>query len=64
MEAALITPPVGPNQYVIQGVRKEGSINEVIACSSPFVIMMVLLIALLAVFPQIVRSLVGTSGAQ
>ena len=63
IEAALITPPVGLNLYVIQGVRKEGSINEVIAGSAPFVIAMGLLIVLLTIFPQIALYLVGASGA-
>jgi len=63
IEAALITPPVGLNLYVIQGVRKEGSINEVIAGSAPFVIAMMLLIILLTIFPQIALYLVGASGA-
>ena len=30
IEAALITPPVGLNLYVVQGMRGRGSINEVI----------------------------------
>src|SRR6478609_4898593 len=29
-ELALITPPVGMNLYVVQGIRKEGSITDVI----------------------------------
>lgn len=63
IEAALITPPVGLNLYVIQGVRQEGSINEVIVGASPFVIAMLLLIVLLTVFPQIALFLVAASVA-
>ena len=53
IEAALITPPVGLNLYVVQGMRQRGSINEVIRGSLPFVFAMVALIALLMVAPDI-----------
>ncbi len=51
IEAALITPPVGLNLYVVQGMRGRGSINEVIRGSLPFVFAMIALIALLMAFP-------------
>jgi tripartite ATP-independent transporter DctM subunit len=51
IEAALITPPVGLNLYVVQSLRSGGSLNDVIAGSLPFVVAMVVLIALLAIFP-------------
>ena len=44
IEAALITPPVGLNLYVVQGMRGRGSINEVIRGALPFVFAMVALI--------------------
>jgi len=53
IEMALITPPVGMNLYVVQGVRKQGSIADVMAGSAPFVAVMALMIALLLAFPQI-----------
>lgn len=53
MELALITPPVGLNLYVVQGLRKRGKIDDVIIGSSPFVITMLLMILLLALWPQI-----------
>ena len=37
IEAALITPPVGLNLYVVQGMRERGSINDVIWGALPFV---------------------------
>jgi tripartite ATP-independent transporter DctM subunit len=52
-ELALITPPVGMNLYVVQGIRKEGSITEVIAGTLPFLAMMLLLVLLLYLFPDI-----------
>jgi tripartite ATP-independent transporter DctM subunit len=53
IEAALITPPVGLNLYVVQGMRARGSINEVIRGALPFVFAMVALIALLMVAPDV-----------
>ena len=53
IEAALITPPVGLNLYVVQGMRERGSINDVIRGALPFVFAMVALIALLMVAPNV-----------
>ena len=50
---ALITPPVGLNLYVVQGIRNKGTIAEVMRGSLPFVIIMILMAILLAIFPQI-----------
>ena len=52
-ELALITPPVGMNLYVVQGIRKEGLITDVIAGTLPFLAMMLLLVLLLCIFPDI-----------
>ena len=51
IEAALLTQPVGLNLYVVQSLRSGGSLNDVIAGSLPFVIAMIVLIGLLAIFP-------------
>lgn len=53
LEAALITPPVGVNLYVVQGVRGRGAITDTIVGSLPFVITMFLMIALIIVYPGI-----------
>jgi len=52
-ELALITPPVGMNLYVVQGIRKEGLITDVIVGTLPFLFMMLLLVVLLWVFPAL-----------
>jgi tripartite ATP-independent transporter DctM subunit len=52
-ELALITPPVGMNLYVVQGIRKEGLITDVIVGTLPFLFMMLLLVVLLWVFPSL-----------
>jgi tripartite ATP-independent transporter DctM subunit len=53
MEAALITPPVGLNLYVVQAVRRGGPFAEVCLGSLPFVAIMMAMIGLLIAFPQL-----------
>ena len=53
MELALITPPVGMNLYVVQGLRKRGKIDDVIIGSLPFVVTMLLMIVVLSFWPHI-----------
>lgn len=54
MEAALITPPIGVNLYVVQGIRKRpGSFSDVAWGALPFVLMMIAMVVLLIAFPQI-----------
>jgi TRAP-type C4-dicarboxylate transport system permease large subunit len=53
-ELALITPPVGINLYVVQGIRTDGgSIADVIMGAIPFVITLILFTILMIYFPQI-----------
>ncbi len=58
IEMALITPPVGLNLYVVQGIRRKGNIVEVMKGCIPFVIIMLLMAILLVIFPQITLYLV------
>lgn len=53
IETALITPPVGLNLYVVQGVRGTGSVNDVIKGVLPFLAALMTMIVLLMVFPDI-----------
>jgi tripartite ATP-independent transporter DctM subunit len=53
IEMALITPPVGLNLYVVQGVRRTGSISDVMIGAAPFVFMIAIMIILLIIFPEI-----------
>ncbi len=50
VEAALITPPVGMNLFVVQSLRKSGSMNDVIIGTLPFVGAMFVMLLLLALF--------------
>ena len=54
MEIGLITPPVGLNLYVINGIAPDISLKSILVGSLPFVMCMVLAIVLLSIFPQIV----------
>lgn len=58
-EMALVTPPVGMNLYVVQGVRGEGNIIDVIYGVLPFLLMMLALVALIWFYPAIVLWLPG-----
>ncbi|WP_417605887.1 TRAP transporter large permease [Primorskyibacter flagellatus] len=62
LETALITPPIGVNLYVIQGVRGRGSINDVIIGALPFLLALIAMIVLLLIFPQIALWLPDTFG--
>ncbi len=53
-ELGLITPPVGMNLYVVQGIRSDGGpISDVIMGSIPYAIIMILFTIVLIVFPQL-----------
>lgn len=53
LETALITPPIGINLYVVQGVRERGNLTDVMKGAAPFVLTMFGMIALLLIFPGI-----------
>ncbi len=57
IEAALVTPPVGLNLYVVQSLRGTGAIADVIRGALPFVASMLGLILLLMAFPDIALGL-------
>jgi C4-dicarboxylate transporter DctM subunit len=53
-EIALITPPVGMNLFVVQGLRKDGgSFNDIVKGSFPYVIIMIFFTAALIIWPAI-----------
>lgn len=53
VETAMITPPVGINLYVVQGLRHGGKIRDVIVGAAPFVLALFTMLFLLSVFPDI-----------
>ena len=62
IEMALITPPVGLNLFVVQSLRTRGSLNDVMAGSAPFVVAMLVMIGVLALFPGVATWLPGLVG--
>lgn len=48
---ALITPPAGLNLYIVQSVRGRGDVGIVIAGMLPFMACILVLVALIVVFP-------------
>lgn len=67
VELALITPPVGMNIFVIQGIRKRiakvgekvGGMGDVFIGVLPFVVAMVVLLAMIIAFPSITTMLLS-----
>ncbi len=59
IETAMITPPVGINLFVVQGIRPAGQIKDVMVGAAPFVLSLLTMVALLAVFPNIALFLPG-----
>ncbi|MEJ6708764.1 MAG: TRAP transporter large permease [Amylibacter sp.] len=53
LETALITPPIGINLYVVQGIRKNGEMMDVMKGAAPFVLTMFAMIALLLLYPNL-----------
>lgn len=53
MEIGLITPPVGLNLYVINGIAPDISLKEILLGSAPFVGCMVLAIVILCLVPEL-----------
>ena len=53
MEIGLITPPVGLNLYVINGIVPDVKLQTVLKGALPFVLLMALAIVILSIFPGI-----------
>ena len=61
MEMALITPPVGLNIYVIQGIS-DAKMHEVIKGVLPFMLLLLFTLVLLWMFPQLIMLLPNSMG--
>ncbi|MEV8467664.1 TRAP transporter large permease [Fluviibacterium sp. DFM31] len=53
-ELALLTPPVGMNLYVVQGVRKAGQLTDVIRGVLPFFLAILGLVVLMTTWPPLI----------
>jgi tripartite ATP-independent transporter DctM subunit len=62
IETALVTPPVGLNLFVVQNLRRTGTMNDVIIGTLPFVAALFAMLALLAAFPGLATWLPAAFG--
>jgi C4-dicarboxylate transporter DctM subunit len=53
LEVGLLTPPVGLNLYVVQGIAPDVPLVEILRDLAPFLIIDVILIVLLCAFPEL-----------
>ncbi|WP_442580174.1 TRAP transporter large permease [Mesorhizobium sp. ASY16-5R] len=53
VQTGMISPPAGMTLFVIQGIRRAGSVNDVFIGSLPFMGTLMLMIVLLVAFPSI-----------
>jgi C4-dicarboxylate transporter, DctM subunit len=53
LEMGFITPPVGINLFVIQGVAKGGTMKEIAWGATPYVVMMIIFVVILFLFPEL-----------
>ncbi len=59
LELALITPPVGMNLFVLQGISPNSKMTEIVRGAIPFALVMAFEILLLCLFPGIATWLPG-----
>jgi TRAP-type C4-dicarboxylate transport system permease large subunit len=66
LEMGFITPPVGINLFVIQGIARGSRMRDIAVGSTPFVLLLVLLVVILFLVPELAlwlpRRMMGTSG--
>ena len=58
MELALISPPVGLNLFVLKGLDKNNSINEIVRGVIPYAAIMIVFMVVLSFFPEIATFLI------
>lgn len=58
MELALISPPVGLNLFVLKGIDRTNTIDEIVKGVIPYAIIMLLTMVLLSIFPEIATFLI------
>ncbi len=53
LETALITPPIGLNLYVVQSIRKDGKLADIMIGIAPLLMAMFAMITMLMIWPEI-----------
>lgn len=61
-ETGMITPPFGINLFVVQAVRRQGPLADVIIGAAPFVAALLILTVLLLIWPSLALWLPGVFG--
>ena len=54
IQTAMVTPPFGINLFVIHGIRGRGRLTDVERGSAPFVVALLIMIAMICIWPDIV----------
>ena len=54
IQTAMVTPPFGINLFVIHGIRGRGRLTDVERGSAPFVVALLIMIAMICLWPDIV----------
>ena len=62
IEIAMVTPPVGLNLFVLQGVVKDTNMAEIFRGAIPFLILLALVLVLVIVFPPLTTVLLKYMG--
>jgi len=62
IQTAMISPPFGINLFVIQGIRGRGKLSDVELGSAPFVIALLIMIAIICIWPETVMWAVRVFG--
>jgi C4-dicarboxylate transporter DctM subunit len=62
IQTAMVTPPFGINLFVIHGIRGRGTLADVERGALPFVVALLLMIAVICVFPGVVTWLPQLAG--
>jgi C4-dicarboxylate transporter, DctM subunit len=57
IEVGLLTPPVGVNLFVLQGLRPDLPFNEIVRGCAPFFFVLLAVIVLMVIFPQLITFL-------
>ncbi len=59
-EAGLLTPPVGMNLFILQGLRPEYPFMQIVKGCMPFFLVLMVIIFVMIAFPQLITFLPGT----
>jgi len=58
----MITPPVGLNLFILKGTIPDVSMKDIVGGSLPFLLLLMLGLALIMIFPQLAIWLPGRMG--